>query len=75
MTKRTQAGVLAKLSGKTSTDLVDGLDLYGIGRTAGYELAARDELPFPVFRLGRKYVVPVAPLLKSLGLEPTIGPL
>jgi len=45
----------------------------GIGRTKSYELARLGELPFPVLRVGSRIVVPVAPLLRLLGLdgEPT----
>jgi hypothetical protein len=42
----------------------------GIGRTVAHDLARRNEFPVSVLRLGNKYVVPVAPLLRLLELEP-----
>ena len=42
--------------------------LLGIGRNLTYELAARDELPVPVIRLGRRILVPREPLLEALGV-------
>ncbi|QOV97238.1 MerR family transcriptional regulator [Rhodococcus pyridinivorans] len=41
----------------------------GIGETHGYRLAKSGELPFEVLKIGRKYRVPVASLLKCLGIE------
>ncbi len=40
----------------------------GIGRTTAYELARRDELPVPVLRLGSRYRVNRADLLRALGV-------
>ncbi len=50
------------------TDLVTAAEAGGIGRTLAYDLARRGELPFPVRRIGARYVVPVAGLLEFLGL-------
>lgn len=50
------------------TDLRTALEICGIGRTAGYQLAAKGELPFPVLRIGKQYVVPVRGLLEALGI-------
>lgn len=50
------------------TDLVTAAEVCGIGRTGAYDLARRGELPFPVRRLGTRYVVPVAGLLEFLNL-------
>lgn len=50
------------------TDLVTAGSVLGIGRTVSHELARRGEFPVPVLRLGRRYVVPTAPLLALLGL-------
>lgn len=50
------------------TDLQTALDVVGIGRTGGYQLAAKGELPFPVLRIGKQYVVPVRGLLEALGI-------
>ncbi len=51
------------------TDLRTALRAAGIGTTYGYQKAAKNELPFPVWRVGRQYRVPVAGLLKALGIE------
>jgi excisionase family DNA binding protein len=45
-------------------------DLLGIGRTLGYELARRDELPCKTLRVGRLYRIPTLGLLKVLSGEP-----
>lgn len=51
------------------TDLVTAGEIVGIGRTTAHDLARRGEFPVKVLRLGRKYVVPVAPLLELLGIN------
>ncbi|MGE3077240.1 MAG: helix-turn-helix domain-containing protein [Dehalococcoidia bacterium] len=47
--------------------------LLGVGRSKAYELARTDSFPTPVIRIGRRYLVPKAPLLEFLGVE-TIRP-
>ena len=44
-------------------------EMIGIGRSLVYELARRGELlpGVPVYRVGRRYVVPLAPLRRALG--------
>jgi excisionase family DNA binding protein len=39
-----------------------------IGRTTAYELAQKGEFPVLVHRVGKKYLVPTAPLLRFLGV-------
>jgi hypothetical protein len=51
------------------TDLVTAASVLGIGRTSAHELARAGTFPVPVLRLGRRYVVPVAPLLRLLGVD------
>lgn len=41
-----------------------------VGRSQVYDLAARDELPFPVLKIGRTLRVTRADLLRSLGMDP-----
>ncbi|MDT3397726.1 hypothetical protein RKE29_13900 [Streptomyces sp. B1866] len=41
----------------------------GLGRSKGYELARRDLYPCRVLRLGRKYRVITADLLRVLGID------
>jgi hypothetical protein len=40
----------------------------GCGRSLAYELARRDQFPCRVLRLGTRYLVPTADLLRTLGL-------
>lgn len=44
-----------------------GAAAFGLGRTASYAAAGRGDLP--TIRVGRKLVVPVAPLRRLLGLD------
>jgi hypothetical protein len=51
------------------TDLVTACKIVlDVGRNRAWELYNAGELPFPTLRFGRKVVVPVAPLIKLLGL-------
>ncbi len=50
------------------TDLETAASIWGIGRTKAFELARLGEFPSPVVRVGAKYVVPIAPLMRALGL-------
>jgi hypothetical protein len=53
------------------TDLVTACRIaLGVGSTTAYALAGRGELPFPVHRVGRQWVVPTTGLLAFLGLPP-----
>lgn len=58
-----------------ATDLVTAAAVLGIGRTTAHALARADRFPVPVIRVGRRYRVPVAPLLRLLALptEPSPG--
>jgi hypothetical protein len=47
----------------------DACEPFGLGRSAGYELAARGAFPCKVLRVGRKYRVVTADLRQKLGLE------
>ncbi len=52
------------------TDLATAASVLGVGRTKAHQLARADALGVPVLRIGRRYVVPVAPLLALLGVAP-----
>jgi hypothetical protein len=54
-----------------STDLLTAASIFGLSRTAAYAMAGADRFPVPVLRVGRLYLVPVAPILHLLALEPT----
>jgi excisionase family DNA binding protein len=58
---------LAKLPPTVSVEAA--ARLLGCGRSLAYELVQRGEFPCPVLRLGRRYVVPTAGLLRALGIE------
>ncbi|SFA38172.1 hypothetical protein SAMN05444374_10181 [Rhodococcoides kroppenstedtii] len=51
------------------TDIPTASSVLGLGVTTGYQLAKRGEFPVPVLRIGRKYIVPVAGLLRAMGIE------
>jgi hypothetical protein len=52
------------------TDLVTAGQILGIGRSKSYQLARAGTFPVPVIRYGHRYVVPVAPILALLGVDP-----
>ena len=54
--------------GRLTVTIEEAAVLLGISRNLTYELAARDELPVPVIRLGRRILVPREPLLEALGV-------
>jgi hypothetical protein len=51
-----------------ATDLVTAAAILGIGRTTAHALARADRFPVPVIRVGRRYRVPVAPILRLLAI-------
>jgi predicted site-specific integrase-resolvase len=53
-----------------TTDPVTAAAILGIGRTTAHALARAGQFPVPVLRVGRRYRVPVAPILRLLGLDP-----
>ncbi|MEK6272847.1 MAG: helix-turn-helix domain-containing protein [Actinomycetota bacterium] len=55
---------LDQLAGRATLTIEQTAQLLGLGRTAAYEAARRDE--FPTRRLGRRLVVPVPALLAWL---------
>lgn len=52
-----------------STNLVTAAAILGIGRTTAHTLVRAGAFPVPVIRVGRRYRVPVAPILRLLGLH------
>lgn len=44
--------------------------LFGMSRTAVYELVRTGQWPTPVFRLGKLIRIPTAPVLELLGVAP-----
>lgn len=51
------------------TTLDTSNSVLGLSRTYGYRLAKEGRYPVPLLTMGRKYVVPVAGLLKALCIE------
>lgn len=54
-----------------TTNVPTASQIMGFGQVKGYELVRSGEFPVPVLTIGRKIVVPVAGLLKALGIEDT----
>lgn len=53
------------------TDLpTAGEILAGLCKDEAYRMHQRGEFPVPVVKVGRRYVVPVAPILRLLGIGP-----
>lgn len=50
-------------------DIATAARAIGCGRALAYELARRGEFPCRVLRLGRRYVVPTADLMRALGIS------
>lgn len=48
--------------------------ILGIGRSKAYELARAGQFPVAIIRVGRRYLVPVAPLLALLSAAEPIEP-
>lgn len=57
-----------EIPSQPTTDLPTAAKILGIGRAHAYNLAARDEFPVPLIRLGARIVVPTAPLRELLGI-------
>lgn len=51
------------------TNLETAASVLGMSRPTAYELIRQNTFPAPVFRVGKKYVVPVAGLLNTLGID------
>ena len=52
-----------------TTDLITAGAVLGVGRTTSYHLARTGAFPVPVLRVGNRYIVAVAHLLKAIGVE------
>lgn len=63
------AEVKALAAEASVTDVSTAARALGISRSTAYELAARNEFPCAVIRVGHRYVVPVAGLVALLGIE------
>ena len=55
----------------TRCDLVTAGRILGVGKNKVWELYHSGQLPVPALKLGRRVVVPLAPLLDLLGLSDT----
>lgn len=64
----------AELDGlPVSFDLMVACRAYNMGRTLGYELAKSGEFPCRVLKIGNRYRVTRADLLRSLGIGEPVG--
>jgi hypothetical protein len=52
-----------------TTDVETAGEILGIGRSKAYDLAKAGQFPVKLLRIGRRYVVPVAALLRLLDAE------
>ena len=52
-----------------TTDVPTAGALFGLSRTQSYVAIQRDQFPVKPIRIGRRLVVPVAPILELLGLS------
>lgn len=51
------------------TDVETAGSIFGLSRTQAYDAVNNDRFPVPVFRIGRRIVVPVAPIRRLLGMD------
>jgi len=49
-------------------DVSTAADVFGLGRSAAYELVRTGQWPTPIIRLGRHIRVPTLPLLQLIGM-------
>ena len=52
------------------TDIETAGSIFGLSRTQAYEAVKKGVFPVDVIKIGRRYLVPTAPILRLLGLEP-----
>lgn len=52
-----------------STDITTAARAFGLHRDDAYDLAKSGRFPCPVFRAGRRWVVPTAGLRRALGID------
>jgi hypothetical protein len=55
------------------TDLRTAGAVLGMSQSRVYEAAKADRLPFPVIKIGTRYIVPTEPLARLLGLSVDSG--
>ena len=52
------------------TDIATAGSIFGLSRTQAYVAVNNGLFPVPVIKVGRRYLVPTAPILRLLGLDP-----
>jgi Helix-turn-helix domain len=52
-----------------STNIETAAQIFGLSRTVAYDLLRRGEFPVPTFKVGRRIVVPTAPILRLFGVD------
>jgi hypothetical protein len=73
MTGRTWTEAEVRAQGVRTTVEVAGSILGGLSRTQAYLAVEHGKFPVPVIRVGRRLVVPTAPILALLGLGPDMS--
>ena len=58
----------AELAGRLTLTVPEAADVLGVDADAAYRAVQRGEFPVPVIRVGRRLVVPAAPLRTVLGI-------
>jgi hypothetical protein len=51
------------------TDVETAGSIFGLSRTQAYIAVNKGTFPVPVIRMGRRYLVPTAPILRLLGID------
>lgn len=70
MITTTAAPALPNAEDQPTIDLMTAARAWGVNsQTTAYRMAANDEFPFPVHRVGNKWRVPTAALRRILGLS------
>lgn len=64
-----QAVTVEDLRSRTTVPLLVAGGALGLGKNSSYQAVERGDFPVPVLRIGRRLVVPTAPLLRVLGVE------
>lgn len=61
--------ILERIRREPTCSPEDAFEVLGCGRTAGYEALRTRTFPVPVLRVGRRWRVPTAPLLRAVGAD------
>lgn len=68
MTQSPEPLTVDEMRARPTVTIREAAAFLGVSADTLYEAAARGETPWPILRLGRRLLVPTAPLLESLGI-------